>query len=69
MGIFGDKPWFKSLTGLGAALFAAVQVLEQTGMVAPGAAAGGADTSGAIVTLVESISALLVVLGIRRAAN
>ena len=67
-GIFGDKPWFRSMTAWGVILFTA----SEAGI---GGACGGeagllSDATCAWLTsAMSSIGAILTVLGLRRAAN
>ena len=83
-GIFGGKPWYQSWTARGAAVLGVVFTAEQFGLVEPGTsnqiseglvAAGGEITQGTNVyanhfaEIANAAGALLVILGLRKAAN
>jgi hypothetical protein len=57
-----SKPWFKSLTITSAVLFAALQALEQNGVVPTGAGKAFAD-------LLQSVLIVTGVFGLRRAVD
>lgn len=65
-GIFGDKPWFKSLTAWGLVIFAvvpvAVRAAEQAGLLP----AGVGDT---VDSIAAKLGPVLAGLGLRKAAN
>jgi hypothetical protein len=60
--VFGDKPWYKSMTAWGAILLGAATGAEQIGAVSPG-------TTSALATLAQDVGALLVLFGLRKAAT
>jgi hypothetical protein len=68
-----NKPWYESLTAWGVVLLGAVQAAEQVGMVPAGTSSGGAEAvqglAGAVAAAVNYAGALLVILGLRKAAN
>lgn len=57
-----DKPWYKSLTIVGAAVFAALQSLESSGYVPVG-------ISNGTVTFVQALAGLVSIIGLRRAVG
>lgn len=66
-GIFGDKPWFKSLTAWGVVLFAA-------GSAGIGEACGSAGLlseglCGSLNGFLTAFGSILAALGLRRAVN
>ena len=60
--LFGDKSWYQSLTGIGVALYAAMKSAEGTGLIPAG-------VSDNLVAIIEPVSAVLIALGIRKAAT
>ncbi len=69
MSVLGGKKWWESMTAWGAIIFGAVQAAETTGAVPVGTAAEGQGVIVQMTALAESIGALLMALGIRRAAS
>jgi uncharacterized membrane protein len=63
--LFGDKSWYESLTGVGVVLFAAVTAGTEAACAAE---IMTAETCASVQTIVTKLSAVLVALGIRRAA-
>lgn len=57
-----DKPWYKSLTIWGAALFAGLQSLEASGNVPAGVSNGA-------VQFIQALLGLVTVIGMRRAVG
>lgn len=60
--LFGDKQWHQSLTAWGLILFSTLTGVEQVGWVPPG-------TAQSVVTFGQSLSGVMVVLGLRRAGT
>ncbi len=59
--IFG-KNWYQSFTAWGVVLFSAAKGAEQTGLLPPGVA-------DSLLDFGQAIGAMLIALGIRKAAN
>lgn len=61
-GVLSGKKWYESLTSWGTILIAVFQGLEQAGAVIPG-------TTGQVNEVGTIVGALLVALGLRKAAG
>ena len=71
-----NKPWTKSLTAWGVVIYAGIGSAQGSGLLPEGTAetvsaamASATEVAGSIADTLQGVGALLVVLGLRKAAN